>query len=79
MATAMTPAPASSINAAIPTNGEAGPPVSGRLPPAAEAAEEVVVPLAVAVAVAVAVGVADAVADGVADGELGIPSPIALR
>ena len=75
MATAMTPAPASSINAPIPTIGEVSPPVSGRVPPAADAAEAVPELVAVAVSVAVAVGVADAVADG----ELGIPSPLALR
>ena len=49
------PEPASSINAPSPTKGEVGPPVAGRLPPAAEAAEAaeaIAVLLAVAVAVA---------------------------
>ena len=56
------PAPTISISGTIPINGEEGPPVSGRLPPAAEAAEEV----AVEVAIAVAVGVAVALAVGLA-------------
>jgi len=67
MVTDITPAPANSISAAIPTNGEVGPPVSGRLPPAALAAEAVAVPLAVAVAVEVAL--AEVVAIGVAGAE----------
>ncbi len=47
------PPPASSIRAPSPNKGgEAGPPVEGRLPPAAEAAEAIAVLLAVAVAVA---------------------------
>jgi hypothetical protein len=47
------PPPASSISAPSPNKGgEAGPPVAGRLPPAAEAAEAIAVLLAVAVAVA---------------------------
>ena len=64
------PEPASSISAPSPNKGEAGPPVAGRLPPAAEAAEAVAVPLLLAVAVAdgVAVGVAVvALADALAD------------
>ena len=61
------PAPASNINAPTPIKGEVSPPVAGRLPPAAIAAEAVAVLLAVAVAegVEVSVGVELAVAEGV--------------
>jgi hypothetical protein len=61
MATDTTPAPASNINAAIPTNSELLP-VAGRLPPTAAATESGAVPLAVAVAVVVALGGVEALA-----------------
>jgi hypothetical protein len=77
MATLPIPAPASSINAPIPTNGEAGPPVAGRSLPAAEAAEAVVVLLALAEAVAVAVALELDVE--LADAASGIPSPVARK
>jgi hypothetical protein len=59
MRTDTIPAPASNINAPTPIKGEVSPPVAGRLPPTAIAAEAVAVLLAVAVAegVEVAVGV----------------------
>jgi hypothetical protein len=53
------PAPTISISGAIPTNGEVGPLVSGRLPPAVEAADDVALPLAEAVVVVVAVAEAE--------------------
>jgi hypothetical protein len=58
------PAPTSNINAPTHIKGEVSPPVSGRLPPAAIAAEAVAVLLAVAVAedVEAAVGVELAIA-----------------
>jgi hypothetical protein len=67
MRTDTIPAPASNINAPTPIKGEVSPPVAGRLPPAAIAAEAVAVLLAVAVAegVEVSVGVELAVAEGV--------------
>jgi hypothetical protein len=65
MATDTIPAPASSTSAPIATNGEVRPPVSGRLPPAAVAADDAVL-LEVAVAVAVAVVLAVAVEPAVA-------------
>jgi hypothetical protein len=61
MATDTTPAPASNINVAIPTNSELLP-VAGRLPPTAAATEAGAVPLAVAVAVVVALGGVEALA-----------------
>jgi hypothetical protein len=75
MATDTTPAPTSSISAPIPTNNALGPPVSGKLPPAAEAAEAVAVLLAEAVAEAVAVAVAVAVEDEVAEA-VGVVGPV---
>jgi hypothetical protein len=67
MRTDIIPAPASSINAPIPIKGEeVGPPVAGRLPPAAAAAEAVAVLLAVAVAEGVEVAVSVALAVEVA-------------
>ncbi len=53
------PAPTISISGIIPTNSEVGPQVSGRLPPAAEAAEDIALPLAEAVVVGVAVAEAE--------------------
>jgi hypothetical protein len=57
------PAPASSISAPTPIKGAVGPPVAGRLPPAAAAAEAVALPLAVAVDMEVAVDVEVAVVE----------------
>jgi hypothetical protein len=77
MAKDITPAPARSISAAISTKGEVGPPVSGRLPPAAEAADDAPL-LAVAVAVAVPeeVAVEVAVGDEVA---VAVVGPVIVR
>jgi hypothetical protein len=77
MATDTIPAPASTINAPIPIKGEVKPPVSGRLPPAAEAAEAFAVLLALAEAVAVEVALELDVE--LADAASGIPSPVARK
>ncbi len=53
------PTPTISISGIIPIKGEVGPPVSGRLPPAAEAAEDIVLLLAEAVVAGVAVAEAE--------------------